>query len=114
MTSVRLQEVLTGSGRSPSKRLALFAWINLGVIESLSGGMIGPTDAVRLFFNSENCLFVRKHMGKTADEVMSRGVQLPDVFDALPVEKAHCEFQRELDAMRTLCLKLLDERKLVA
>lgn len=114
MTSVRLKDVLTGSGRSPAKRLALFAWLNLGVIESLGSGLISPTDAVRLFFNADNCLFVRKLLGKTADEIMSRGVQLPDLFDAMSAEEAHREFQHELEIMRGLCRKLLDEKKLVA
>lgn len=114
MNSVRLKDVLSGSGRSPAKRLALFAWLNLGVIESLGSGIITPSDAVRLFFNADNCLFVRKLLGKTADEIMSRGVQLPDLFDALPAEDAHREFQHELETMRSLCRKLLDERKLVA
>jgi hypothetical protein len=43
------------------------------------------TDALRLFFHVENCLFVRKNLKeKIADQIMSRGVQLPDLFDALP------------------------------
>lgn len=89
MTSVRLQDVVSGLGRPPSQ-------------------------AVRLFFNADNCLFVRKLLGKTADEIMSRGVQLPDLFDSMLLEEAHREFQRELEVMRSLCRKLLDERKLVA
>ncbi len=114
MTSVRLKDVLTGSGRSPAKRLALFAWLNLGVIESLGSGLITPSDAVRLFFNADNCIFVRRLLGKTADEIMGRGVQLPDLFEPLPAEDAHREFHHELEMMRSLCRKLLDERKLVA
>jgi hypothetical protein len=109
-----LGEVLSGSNRSPAKRLTLFAWISLGLIESLARGLIGPSEAVRLFFTVDNCSVVRKLLGRTADEIMSRGVQLPDVFEALPMEKAHCEFQRELNTMRTLCQKLVDTRKLVA
>ena len=114
MTSVRLKEVLSGSGRSPAKRLALFAGLNLGMIESLANGVISPCDVGRLFFNADNCLFVRKTLGKTADEIMSRGVQLPDLFNAVPIEEAHREFQRELETMRFLCRKLLDAGKLVA
>ncbi|MCP4549192.1 MAG: hypothetical protein GY835_22290 [bacterium] len=44
---------------------------------------------------------------ETADEVMSRGVQLPDLFEALPAEIAQQEYQRELVAMHSLCLKLI-------
>jgi uncharacterized protein involved in exopolysaccharide biosynthesis len=51
---------------------------------------------------------------KAADEVMSRGVQLPDLFEALPAEQAQREFQRELAAMRSLCLQLLQRRRSVA
>jgi hypothetical protein len=50
---------------------------------------------------------------KTADAIMSHGVQLPDLFDVLPREEAHREFQRELAIMRALCLKLLEEKQLV-
>jgi len=45
---------------------------------------------------------------------MSRGVQLPDVFEALPTEEAQQEFQRELAEMRSLSLKLLEDRQLAA
>jgi hypothetical protein len=45
---------------------------------------------------------------------MSHGVQLPDLFDALPPEAAVREFQHELSAMRSLCLKILETKKLVA
>jgi hypothetical protein len=84
------------------------------LIESLGFGLISPSEAVRLFYHADNCLAARKLLGKTADEIMSRGVQLPDLFDVLPTEEAHCEFRRELETMRSLCLKLLAQRKLVA
>ena len=45
---------------------------------------------------------------------MSHGVQLPDLFEALPTKEAHREFQRELATMRSLCLKLLEGKQLVA
>src|SRR4051794_409516 len=102
---VNLKTLLAASGETPGDQLAVFAWLNLGLIESLTQGLLSATSAVRTFYNANNCLFVRKHFrGKVADEVMSRGVQLPDVFDALPAEEAHREFQRELATMRTLCL----------
>jgi len=49
-----------------------------------------------------------------ADAVMSHGVQLPDLFEALPTAEAQREFQRELATMRALCLKLLEQKRLVA
>ena len=59
------------------------------------------TDGVRLFFDVENCLCVRKQMrDKLADKIMSRGVQLPDLFTVLPAEEAQREFQHELATVR--------------
>ncbi|MBI1925269.1 hypothetical protein HYR99_13590 [Candidatus Poribacteria bacterium] len=73
------------------------------------------TDALRLFFHAENCLFVRKHLKeKIADPIMSHGVQLPDLFDALPAEEAQREFQRELKTIHALCLKLLEDKRIAA
>ncbi len=73
------------------------------------------SNAVRFFFHAENCLFVRQRLrDRTADEVMSRGVQLPDLFEALPVKEAQREFQRELATVRSLCLTLLAEKQLAA
>jgi len=74
-----------------------------------------PKQAVRYFFNAENGLWIRKRFKKSlADQIMGHGVQLPDLFEALPVEEANREFQRELATMRSLCLKLLDAKKQVA
>jgi hypothetical protein len=110
-----LETLLTASEKTPGQQLALFALLNLGIIESLANGLLSASDALRIFFNAENCLFVRKHVrDKIADKVMSHGVQLPDLFDALPTEEAHREFQHELATMRALCLKLLEEKRLVA
>ena len=41
---------------------------------------------------------------------MSRGVQLPDLFDSLPPLVAQREFQHELAKMRSLCLSLLEKK----
>jgi hypothetical protein len=110
-----LQALLAASNELPGQRLALFALLTLGILESLAHGLLSATDALRVFFHAENCLFVRKHLrDKTADVVMSHGVQLPDLFEGLPTTDAHREFQRELAAMRALCLKLLEQKKLVA
>jgi hypothetical protein len=116
MTDVmNLEAMLTASGKTPPKQLPLLAMLNLGVIESLANGLLSATEAVRVFFNAENCLFVHKRLhNKVADNLMSRGVQLPDLFEALPTEEAQREFQRELAAMRALSLKLLSGKQLVA
>ncbi len=89
--------------------------LNLGIVESLANGLMSATDAVRLFFHADNCLFVHKHLrDKMADEIMSRGIQLPDLFEALPTDEAQREFQHELTSIRTLCLKLLEKKHRVA
>lgn len=68
--------------------------------------------AIQRFYNAENCLYVRKHLTKkTADSIMSHGVQLPDLFDSLPTEEAQREFFHELETMRTLCLNLLEKAR---
>jgi hypothetical protein len=112
--AIRLDALLSEPERAPDPLLA-FAFVGLGVIDSLAYGAIGATEAVQLFFNARNCLFVRKAIhDKDADCFMSRGVQLPDLFTVLPAEEANREFQHELAAMRLLCLKLLEGRRVVA
>jgi hypothetical protein len=112
---MELQSLLTASAKPRIEQVGVFGLLVLGVIESLANGVLSARDAVRLFFNADNCLFVRKRLRKkVADEIMSRGVQLPDLFEALPPEEAHREFQRELATMRSLCLKLLEKKQLVA
>lgn len=112
---IDLKTVIGGAGRSRSERLALFALINLGIVESLTNGLVSATNALQVFFHAENCLFVRKELrAKAADEIMSHGVQLPDLFDALPADEAQREFNHELATIRNLCLKLLKERRSAA
>ncbi len=95
--------------------MTLFGLVNLGLIQSLADGLLSATDAVRLFYNADNGLFVRKQLRvKAADEIMSRGAQLPDLFDVLPTEQAHREFRHELATMRGLCAKLLEAKRRVA
>jgi hypothetical protein len=114
-TSMDLKSLLAAGERTTGQQLALFALLNLGVIESLANGLVSATDAVRVFFDAANCLFVRNELrNKIADTIMSHGVQLPDLFNVLPAAEAHREFQRELATMRSLCLKLLEEKQLVA
>lgn len=113
--SIHLKSVLSESNGSPERQSALFALVSLGILESLSNGLMSASDAVKLFFNAENCLFVKNVMGnKVADQIMGHGVQLPDLIDALPSEEAHREFQQELATMRSLCLKLIAEERLAA
>ena len=113
--SIRLKTVLSEAGNSPEQQLALFALLNLGLVESLAGGSLSVAEAVRLFFHAENCLFVRQRLhARLADEVMSHGVQLPDLFEALPAQEAQREFQHELATMRSLCLTLLAEQQRAA
>jgi hypothetical protein len=113
--SMDLQSLLAASERIPPQSKTLFALLNLGIVESLANGLMSAADAPRLFYHADNCLFVRKRLrDKTADEIMSRGVQLPDLFEALPADEAQREFQHELASMRGLCLKLLEKKHRVA
>jgi len=116
MTSaVDLQMLLSNSDRTHEQKLALFAWLSLGIVESLVNGLMTATDAVRIFFNAKNSLFVRRDLTeRRAEAIMSHGVQLADLFDALPGEQAQQEFQRELAAIRSLCLSILEEKRLAA
>ena len=112
--SINLQTLLSQAG-DKDQQVASFALLCLGIIESLAGGLVSATDALRLFFHAENCLFVRKSLKqRIADQIMSHGVQLPDLFDVLPPEGAHREFQRELARMHLLCLRLLENKRIAA
>ncbi|PIU30824.1 MAG: hypothetical protein COT06_11480 [Syntrophobacteraceae bacterium CG07_land_8_20_14_0_80_61_8] len=112
--SINLHALLSQAG-DRDQQVTSFALLCLGIIESLAGGLVSVTDVLRLFFHAENCLFVRKSLKqKIADQIMSHGVQLPDLFDALPAEEAQREFQHELASMRSLCLKMLEEQRIAA
>ena len=107
---------LLGNGEGTSDdRLALFAWLNLGIVESLTKGILKPEEAVRIFFHGDNCLFVETEFGEeTAEEIMSRGVQLNDIFEALTPERAEHEFQKELAVMQSLSLSILQSERIAA
>jgi hypothetical protein len=45
---------------------------------------------------------------------MSLGVPLPDLFDILPAEEAQREFRNELGKIHSLCLKLIENKKVAA
>jgi hypothetical protein len=107
--SDKFQVVLSELRGDPAQRLRFFALLNLGVVQSLSSGVLSAPQAARLFYNAENCLYVRKHFrNKKADTIMSHGVQLPDLFDALSADEASREFLHELEKMRVLCMNLLE------
>jgi hypothetical protein len=111
---INLQDLLSKAG-DRDQQLASFALLCLGVIESLAGGLVSVTDALRLFFHADNCLFVRKNLKqRIADQIMSHGTQLPDLFEALPAVEAQREFQHELARVHSLCLKLLEEKRIAA
>jgi hypothetical protein len=104
-----LEVLLTAAGRDRAEQGKLFARLILGVIEELDQGLISATDAVQGIFNADNCRCIRKHFReKLPDRIMSHGVQVPDLFDALPAELAYREFKHELATMRALGLKILE------
>ena len=112
---IELKQLLADGGRTRAEQLEIFALLNLGVLESLSHGLLSAADALRTFFHAENCLFVRQQVrNRTADEIMSRGVQLPDLIDSLPPLVAQREFQHELAKMHALCLSLLEKKVVTA
>ena len=93
---------------SRALQIEFFAIVNLGIVQSLATGALTPDEAVQRFYHAANCSYVRRTLrSKEANEAMSRGVQLPDLFDAVHAEEARREFYHELEAIRVLCLKLL-------
>lgn len=105
--------IILSEGRDnqdPAQQLELFSLVSLGLVQSLASGVLSPTEALQRFYHADNCLYVRKAFrNREANEIMSRGVQLPDLFDHLTAEGAQREFFRELEKMRSLCLKLLEK-----
>ena len=97
---------------NPPQHLELFALVNLGLVQSLTSGLLSPSEAVKRFYHADNCLYVQRRLRRReANAIMSRGVQLPDIFECLPAEEARREFYHELETMRALCLKLLGEKR---
>ena len=104
--------VLSEVSGNLTQQLELFALVNLGLAQSMASGVLTPTEAIERFYHTENCLYVQKHFrNKEAQAIMSRGVQLPDLFDCLPPDEARREFYRELETIRSLCLKLLGKKR---
>ena len=95
--------------------LAVFALLNLGLVQSLASGVVTPEEAMETFYHGGNCQFVRRVIrNKTADAIMSRGAQLADLFAVLPAPAARREFYAELEAIRSLCLTLLGRSRSAA
>ena len=113
MSSMNLEPVL--KGQPHVTRLPTFALLVLGIVESISSGVLSASDAARTFFTAENCLFVRHALkNRSADQIMSRGVQLPDLFDALAPYEAARELREELRSIQDLCRTLLQRTSLAA
>src|SRR5947209_8596435 len=111
---IDLNSLLSSETGEIPRQLESFALLSLGVVESLMNGSFNPEDSTPFFFSSANCRYVRGLKNKPADEFMGRGVQLADLFDVMPPEEARREFERELEVMRALCVRLLKKRQLVA
>jgi hypothetical protein len=104
----KFRVVLSDISGDLTQQLRYFALLNLGMVQSLTSGVISAAEAVRLFYNAENCLYVREHFrNKKVNAIMSHGVQLSDLFETLPADEASREFFRELETMRSLCMSLL-------
>jgi hypothetical protein len=109
---IRLEALLSGSADQAENRLRLFALVNLGVIDSLAEGLWNATEAIRLFYNAENCLFVKNKLkDKLANRIMSHGVQLDTLFTILSESESHREFYRELTTMRSLCGQIIENER---
>jgi hypothetical protein len=102
---------LLSDRQTAEENLELFALLHLGVLDSLNHGVLSASRAIHIFYHAENGLFVRQQLQHpTADEMMSRGIQLPDLFDILPAEEAQQEFRRELTQLHALNLSLLEKQ----
>jgi hypothetical protein len=109
---IELNAALMDVRGDAAHRLSVFALLNLGIVQSLASRVISAEDAIPLFYNADNCLYVRKQLrNKHAEAIMSRGVQLPDLFEHLPAGKAYREFTHELEAIRAHCLALLNKTR---
>ena len=92
-----LRVVLSELNGSLARQLELFALVNLGLVQSMASGVLTPTEAVERFYHARNCLYVQKHFRrKEAQIIMSRGVQLPDLFDCLPPRRHSASFTMSL------------------
>ena len=80
---------------SQDEPLALFAVTSLGIVESLACGSLTATQAIHSFFHRTNVRFVKSKLrDDRATQIMGRGVQLADLFKAMPVEERISNFSR--------------------
>jgi hypothetical protein len=108
--SYRLRSIFSDASGDLPQQVELFALVNLGLVQALARGVLSATEAIQHFYNADNCLYVRTHFrNREANAIMSHGIQLPDLFDALSPEEAQRKFCHELETMRSLCLKLLEK-----
>lgn len=103
---LQLDRILKGLEKR--QKLAVLAALNLAMVNSIDSKGTQLDDITAGFYNAANCLYVKRSLrSKDADELMSRGVQLADLFDLLPRRQAEAELKRERSVMLTLCQKLL-------
>ncbi len=89
------------------ERLRTFAYLARGVIDELADGTLTPEAGISAFFDYENIAYVDRTLrNKHAIDIMSRGVQLPDLFDILAPAVAKQELKNEIAKMRKACQKL--------
>lgn len=102
------QPILRFVGKDVAAHRYHFGVVSLGVVSGLANGALDLAAARALLFNANMCLLVHKRLGdKTADEIMSRGTQLEDLFEALPRKRAREECEKELATMTRLSRQLL-------
>jgi hypothetical protein len=102
------------NGLAKPQKLAVFAGLNLAMLSSIDSKGAAIANVMAGFYHAANCLHVKRSIkDKDANELMSRGVQLADLFDALPRRQAGAELKHEMNAMRAICYKLLaiDDRQ---
>ena len=110
-----LESLLPAVTGDASRHLEIFALLTLGILDAMDEGVLSPESARDRFFTGENCLFTKRAMRHAdVDAIMSRGVELPDLFDALPYDEALREAKVEIASMRAACLRLLDAQRRVA
>ncbi len=110
-----LDSLLPEAAGPEDRRAEVFALLALGVLDAIEAGALSPESARSHFFNAANCLFTRRTLNlPEVEEVMSRGVELPDLFDALPADTAAGEACAEVTLMRASCLRILTANRLVA
>jgi len=95
--------------QDPAQLADLCVLLNLGMVQALLGGALTVREAIQQFYHAENCILVRDRLRNypEVDTLMSRGVQLGDLFRVLSAETAQHEVFKELEAMRSKCLSIL-------